>query len=121
MQHCTSLQTAPLLSLTNENRIPFSIVVGATAGIYWATIAPLVGEVVDLKLLPSALGLMWLVVALPSLFSEAIALEIRKPAGESYQFLYTQIYSGLVFLISAGFLFELRRLKWGLKAREKHR
>lgn len=94
--------------------------VGATAGIYWATIAPLVGEVVDLKLLPSALGLMWLVVSLPSLFSEAIALEIRKPAGESHQFLYTQIYSGLVFLISAGFLFELRRMKWGLKTRERH-
>lgn len=103
------------------NRIPFAIMVGGTAGIYWATIAPLCAEVVELKFLPSALALMWLVVSMPSLFSEAIALEIRKPPGHDLRFLYTQIYSGLTFLISGCFLFELRRSKWGLRKRERHR
>lgn len=66
------------------------------------------------------LALMWLTVSMPSLFSEAIALEIRDQ-GSSRPFLYPQIYTGLTFGVAALFLLELRRTKWGLKTWEKHR
>ncbi|KAK6373268.1 hypothetical protein LTS17_008287 [Exophiala oligosperma] len=97
----------------------FALLVGATAGLYWSTIAPLCAEVVELQELPSTLSLMWLTVSLPSLFSEAIALEIRLPHS-SRPYLWPQIYAGLTFLISSVFMFELRRRKWGW-SREKHR
>jgi hypothetical protein len=63
---------------------------------------------------------MWLTVSMPSLFSEAIALEIRNK-GSSRPFLYPQIYTGLTFLVASLFLLELRRQKWGLTKRERHR
>ena len=95
------------------------LVSGATSGVYWGTIAPLCAEVVDLKELPSALGVMWLSVSMPSLFSEAIALEIREPeSGRPY--LWPQIYTGLAFLIASLLLLELRRQKWGWRG-ERHR
>ncbi|EXJ91490.1 hypothetical protein A1O3_00038 [Capronia epimyces CBS 606.96] len=97
-----------------------SFVLGITSGIYWGTIAPLCAEVVDLKELPSTLGLMWLSASMPALFSEAIALGIRQP--DSHRpYLWPQIYTGLAFMIASLFLLELRRQKWGLLAREKHR
>ncbi|EXJ69658.1 uncharacterized protein A1O5_06729 [Cladophialophora psammophila CBS 110553] len=97
----------------------FALVVGATSGVYWGTIAPLCAEVVELKELPSALSLMWVTVSMPALFSEAIALEIRRPHS-SRPYLWPQIYTGLVFLIASLFMFELRRQKWGF-SRERHR
>ncbi|KIW79302.1 hypothetical protein Z517_05914 [Fonsecaea pedrosoi CBS 271.37] len=97
----------------------FALTVGATSGVYWGTIAPLCAEVVELKELPSALSLMWVTVSMPALFSEAIALEIRRPHS-SRPYLWPQIYTGLVFLIAGGFMFELRRQKWGFR-RERHR
>ncbi|OAP57795.1 hypothetical protein AYL99_08533 [Fonsecaea erecta] len=97
----------------------FALVVGATSGVYWGTIAPLCAEVVELKELPSALSLMWVTVSMPALFSEAIALEIRRPRS-SRPYLWPQIYAGLVFLVSGLFIFELRRQKWGFR-RERHR
>ncbi|KAJ9604547.1 hypothetical protein H2200_010660 [Cladophialophora chaetospira] len=97
----------------------FALIIGATSGIYWGTIAPLCAEVVDLKELPSTLNVMWITVSLPALFSEAIALEIRRPHS-SRPYLWPQIYTGLVFLIASLFMLELRRQKWGF-GRERHR
>ncbi|KAI1614837.1 MFS transporter, MCP family, solute carrier family 16, member 6 [Exophiala viscosa] len=96
-----------------------AILLGATSGIYWGTIAPLCAEVVDLTELPSTLSLMWLTDALPSLFSEAIALEIRRPKSHR-PYLWPEIYTGLAYLISSLFLLELRRRKWGWGS-ERHR
>ncbi|KIW68052.1 hypothetical protein PV04_04022 [Phialophora macrospora] len=97
----------------------FALVIGATSGVYWGTIAPLSAEVVELKELPSALNLMWLTVSLPALFSEAIALEIRLPHS-SRPYLWPQIYTGLVYVMASLFMLELRRQKWGFR-RERHR
>ncbi|KAG9773958.1 hypothetical protein KCU88_g5636, partial [Aureobasidium melanogenum] len=44
-----------------------AFVLGITAGVYWGTIAPLCAEVVELKELPTTLGLMWLSVSMPAL------------------------------------------------------
>ena len=82
-------------------------------------IAPLSAEVVPLKDLPSLLALQWLTVSMPSLFSEAIALELRQESS-SNPFLYTQIYTGVAFFVSSMFLLALRYEKYGLLGREKH-
>lgn len=100
--------------------LSFALVAGMIFGVYWATIAPISAEVVDLKDLPSLLSLVWLVDVLPTLFSEAVGLELRKP-GSNRPYLYPQIYSALCYLVAGIFLLELRRTKWGFLTRENNR
>ncbi|EXJ93357.1 hypothetical protein A1O1_01749 [Capronia coronata CBS 617.96] len=97
-----------------------SLILGVTCGVYWGTIGPLCAEVVDLSELPSTLGMMWLSISIPAFFSEAIALGIREPHAKR-PYLWPEIYTGLAFLIASLFMLELRRQKWGLLTREKHR
>lgn len=100
--------------------LSFGLVVGMIFGVYWATVAPISAEVVELKDLPSLLSLVWLIDVLPTLFSEAVGLELRRE-GSGRPYLWPQVYSGLCYLVAACFLLELRRVKWGLWAREKNR
>lgn len=44
----------------------FAIIVGTVAGTFWTTIAPVGAEVVGLKELPSALCIVWIVLAVPT-------------------------------------------------------
>lgn len=44
----------------------FAVIVGTVSGTIWATIAPVMAEVVGLKYLPSALSLTWLVLVIPA-------------------------------------------------------
>lgn len=99
--------------------LSYALVNGGIFGIYWACIAPISAEVVELKDLPSMLSLVWLTDVLPTLFSSAIALALRKE-DSSRPYLYTQVYAGLCYLIAALFLIELRRQKWGLWCKEKN-
>lgn len=100
--------------------LSFGLVVGMIFGVYWATVAPVSAEVVELRDLPSMLSLVWLTDVTPSLFSEVIALKLRR-SGPDRPYLYTQVYSGLCYLMAALFLLELRRTKWGLWCREKNK
>lgn len=99
--------------------LSYALVNGGIFGIYWATIAPISAEVVELKDLPSMLSLVWLIDVTPTLFSSAIALALRKE-GSSRPYLYAQIYAGLCYLVATLFLLELRRKKWGLWCKEKN-
>ncbi|KAH6206145.1 hypothetical protein HBI42_194500 [Parastagonospora nodorum] len=54
----------------------FGILGGTVAGTYWAVAAPVTAEVMGIKRLPSALSITWLVMVVPTTFSEAIGLEI---------------------------------------------
>ncbi|KAI5818153.1 major facilitator superfamily domain-containing protein [Pyronema omphalodes] len=90
----------------------FSLVNGAVCGTFWTTIAPVCVEVVGLKDLPSALSLMWLSVVLPTTFSEPIGLLLRRPDFEN-QYLYPQIFSGVMYLAAAGCVYLLRAWKIG--------
>lgn len=54
-------------------------------------------------------------VVIPTTFSEVIALYLRRPALGRWGYLYTQIFAGLAYVVAAGFLFEL----WRVKRREK--
>jgi len=100
--------------------LAFALVTGAIFGVYWATVAPISAEVVELKDLPSLLSLVWLIDVMPTLFSAAIGLGLRSPRGNR-PYLHPQIYTGLCYLVAAAFLLELRRNKWGLWGRERNR
>ncbi|KAL5604891.1 hypothetical protein BROUX41_001778 [Berkeleyomyces rouxiae] len=86
----------------------FAIVGGAVAGTFWTTVAPVTAEVVGLADIPSALNLMWLVLVLPSTFSEAMALEIVAGTGK---YIGAQIFVGCMYIVAAGSLVVLRGWK----------
>jgi predicted MFS family arabinose efflux permease len=54
----------------------YAIIGGTVAGTYWATVAPVTAEVIELKDLPSALSITWVFLTIPLLLSEPIGLEI---------------------------------------------
>ncbi|KAG6005429.1 hypothetical protein E4U54_000343 [Claviceps lovelessii] len=76
----------------------FALVGGSLAGTFWTTIAPVTAEVVGLKNVPSGLCLTWLIIAMPCLFSEPIALQIVQGTGS---YLGTQLFTGIMY-IAAG-------------------
>ncbi|CAN9227214.1 unnamed protein product [Alternaria alternata] len=71
---------------------------------------PLCVEVAGIKNLQSLLSLSWAAVVIPATVSEGIALKLRRP-GSSREYLYTQIFASLSYIIASGFMFQLRRVK----------
>lgn len=99
--------------------IAFALLEGAVAGTFWATIAPLMVEVVGMKEVSSGLAPLWLSLAIPCTFSEAIALTIVK---QSRSYLGTQLLTGLTYIAAAICVFFLRAWKINqLKIRHAHR
>lgn len=94
--------------------IVFALLNGAVCGTFWTTISPVTTEIVGLKELPSALSVVWLSTVLPTTFSEAIALALRRPelvgaAGfKGAAYLYPQVWSGVMYLAASGVMWVLR-------------
>ena len=88
----------------------YALLGGTVAGTSWATIAPVAVEVVGLRNAPSALNLAWLVIVLPSTFSEPIALEIVDGTGS---YLGTQLFAGFMYMAAAACMLLLRGWKIG--------
>ncbi|KAA8911064.1 hypothetical protein TRICI_003945 [Trichomonascus ciferrii] len=86
----------------------FSFIEGLFAGNFWATIAPLVAEVLGLPNVASGLNLMWLTLSIPCTFAEAIALEISTSTNS---YLGTQLFTGFTYIAAAAFLLILRGWK----------
>jgi MFS family permease len=84
--------------------ISFAMLEGIVGGTFWAAIAPLMIEVVGMNDVASGLTPMWLSLAVPCTFSEAIALTIVKDTGS---YLGTQIFTGLMYIAAATCLFVL--------------
>ncbi|KAF8424832.1 hypothetical protein EV426DRAFT_701089 [Tirmania nivea] len=59
--------------------IVFAVLNGAVCWTCWTTITPVTAEIVGLKELPSALSVVWLSTLLPTTFSVAVALALRRP------------------------------------------
>ncbi|KAH8675291.1 major facilitator superfamily domain-containing protein [Xylariales sp. PMI_506] len=95
-----------LFSKTLATCIVFAILVGPACGVMWATAAPVLAEVVGVPLLPSALSMTWIVLVLPSTFSEVIALELRS---RSYR--DAQLFIGFLYFGAFAFLWILRAWK----------
>ncbi|RFU30036.1 hypothetical protein B7463_g6340, partial [Scytalidium lignicola] len=93
----------------------FAILVGSVAGVFWSTVAPVVTEVVGLQVLPSALSILWVVLAVPCTFAEPIGLELRATTGDKY--LHCQIFTGCMYLGATVCLWFLR--VWKMNDLEK--
>lgn len=86
-----------------------ALIVGAVAGTFWATIAPVSAEVVGLQILPSALSITWVWLVLPCTFSEPIGLELRATSGDIYR--HAQIFTGCMYLAASLCMWFLRAWK----------
>ncbi|KAF1974946.1 MFS general substrate transporter [Bimuria novae-zelandiae CBS 107.79] len=88
----------------------FAIVGGSVAGTYWAVVGPVTTEVMGIVDLSSALSITWLVLSLPTTFSEPIGLEIVAFNGN-----YTGaiLFTGFMYLGAAGILWLVRAWKIG--------
>ncbi|KAF2029416.1 MFS general substrate transporter [Setomelanomma holmii] len=89
----------------------FGILGGTVAGTYWAVAAPVTTEVMGLKRLPSALSITWLVLVLPTTFSEPIGLEIVSRNGGSYT--GAILFTGWMYVGAAVSLWCVRAWKIG--------
>jgi MFS family permease len=93
----------------------FAIAEGLVAGNFWATIAPLVAEVLEIDKVPSGMNLVWLSIVVPSTFSQPIALVLTEATGS---FLASQLFTGLMYIAAAaclGWLFlRMRRQARGV-------
>ncbi|KAL2431496.1 putative transporter MCH2 [Exophiala dermatitidis] len=94
----------------------FALTEGIVAGNFWATIAPLVAEVMGLEKVPSGMNVVWLSIVLPSTFSEPIALRMKGAPG-SYP--GSQLFSGLMYIAASAclgllFLRQKRQEGWSI-------
>ncbi|KAH8731222.1 major facilitator superfamily domain-containing protein [Phaeosphaeriaceae sp. PMI808] len=89
----------------------FSILVGTVTGTYWAVVAPVTTEVMGLKSLPSALSITWLVLVLPTTFSEPIGLEIV--AFNNRRYTGAILFTGIMYIGGALSLWMVRAWKIG--------
>ena len=107
------------------------VYVGGNADLRKQTIGPLCVEVAGIKNLQSLLSLSWATIIIPTTgelqpeliwlllstladsdhtVSEGIALKLRRP-GSNREYLYTQIFAGLAYVVASVFVLQLRRTK----------
>ncbi|KAJ5657446.1 uncharacterized protein N7484_001095 [Penicillium longicatenatum] len=79
----------------------FAIFEGLFAGNIWATIAPLVAEVVGLDRVSRGMNIVWLCILNPATFSEPIALELTTATGK---YLGAQLFAGFMYITASAFL-----------------
>jgi MFS family permease len=97
----------------------FAVLVGTVAGTYWATVAPVLAEIIDLKDLPGGLSITWLVLVPPTTVAEPIALLLRNNKAEDHVYLHVQIFTGLMYIAAAACLWLVRGWKVGENMRVK--
>ncbi|KAF2422598.1 MFS general substrate transporter [Tothia fuscella] len=88
----------------------YAIIGGTVAGTFWPTVGPVTAEVVGLKKLPAALSITWVVIVLPTTFSEAMALEMNAHTGS---YLSAQLFTGFMYILAAICLWFLKGWKVG--------
>ncbi|KAL5332917.1 major facilitator superfamily domain-containing protein [Aspergillus crustosus] len=97
----------------------FAVLVGTVAGTYWATVAPVLAEIIDLKDLPGGLSITWLVLVPPTTVAEPIALLLRDEDSDNRIYLHVQIFTGLMYIAAAVCLWLVRGWKVGDNLRDE--
>ncbi|KAF9895420.1 hypothetical protein FE257_000326 [Aspergillus nanangensis] len=92
----------------------FAVLVGTVAGTYWATVTPVLAELIGLRDLPSGLSINWIILVAPTTVSEAIALLLRDHHSKDAIYLRVQIFTGFMYIGGALCLWLVR----GWKVRE---
>ncbi|KAH7268103.1 major facilitator superfamily domain-containing protein [Fusarium solani] len=89
-------------------RLNMSILMTLLAALLSLASGSLPKQVAGIQQVPTALNLVWLSIALPSLFSEPIALQIVSGTGS---YLDTQLFTGFMFLAAVACLLVVRGWK----------
>lgn len=90
-----------------ELLLTFALLAGTVCGTFWGTVAPVTAEVVGLRRLPSAFGMICLPLVLPTVFAEPIALQLVSASG----YLTSKVFVGCMFLLGAISTWGLRSWK----------
>ncbi|CAG8236574.1 unnamed protein product [Penicillium salamii] len=93
----------------------FSICIGAFAGSFWAIVGPVSTEVMGLQDLPTSLSMLFLALVIPTTFSPVIGMQIVTSNDGSY--LGTQLFAGLMFIVSSIFCWIIVRGKHRLSTK----
>ncbi|KAI9045673.1 MCT family MFS transporter [Aspergillus affinis] len=91
----------------------FAVLVGTVAGTYWATVTPVLAEIMGLRDLPSGLSINWIILVAPTTVSEAIALLLRDNDSKDSVYLRVQIFTGFMYIGAAMCLWVVRGWKVG--------
>ncbi|KAH8422665.1 uncharacterized protein LDX57_000419 [Aspergillus melleus] len=91
----------------------FAVLVGTVAGTYWATVTPVLAEIMGLRDLPSGLSINWIILVAPTTVSEAIALLLRDNNSKDSVYLRVQIFTGFMYIGAAMCLWVVRGWKVG--------
>lgn len=92
----------------------FAIIVGPVAGTYWATVSPVLAEIIGLKDLPSGLSITWITLVAPCTVAEAIALTLRDNSKNGHSYLRVQVFTACMYVGASACLWLVR----GWKVRE---
>ncbi|TKA28455.1 hypothetical protein B0A50_03922 [Salinomyces thailandicus] len=97
--------------------IIFALAAGTVTGTFWGCVVPVTAEVVGLRRLPAAFGMICLPLVLPTTFAEPIALQLVATRG----YLSSQIFVGCMFLVGAVSMMALRSWKlFDLESKDAH-
>ncbi|CAG8918133.1 unnamed protein product [Penicillium salamii] len=91
----------------------FAILVGTVSGTYWATVSPVLVEIIGIRDLPSGLSITWITLVSPCTVSEAIALQLRSSSGAGTSYLRVQLFTGFMYIAAALCLWLVRGWKVG--------
>lgn len=90
----------------------YGFINGCMVGTIWVNYPPMIADVAELKILSSALSVASVFVGVPGIFSEVIAIKLRRTdeTGGAV-FRYVQILIGLIYIVSVCVLSFLREWK----------
>ncbi|OAL19169.1 hypothetical protein AYO20_11680 [Fonsecaea nubica] len=94
----------------------FALVQGTVGGVFWVLAAPVMAEIIGIENLPSGLSIFWVVLAIPSIASAPIVLQIVAKSGS---YVCAQIFTGVVFVVAGLCMGLLRR--WQISQNAKQR
>ncbi|KAL4933920.1 MCT family MFS transporter [Aspergillus undulatus] len=97
----------------------FAVLVGTVAGTYWATVAPVLADIIGLQDLPGGLSITWLVLVAPTTVAEPIALLLRDNNSDDRVYLHVQLFTGFMYIAAGVCLWIVRGWKVGDNIRVK--
>ncbi|KAI5457175.1 major facilitator superfamily domain-containing protein [Mariannaea sp. PMI_226] len=94
--------------------VAFSLLAGLVCGTFWATITPVLVEIVGMQKLASTFSVVCLSLVLPTTFAESAAMQLVVADAEDDRtgsYIKTQLFVGCMFLAGATSLWLLRAWK----------
>lgn len=85
----------------------FALSAGLGCGTFWGTVTAITAEVVGLRRLPTAFGIICVALVTPTCFALPIGLQLVSTSG----YTISQVFVGLMYLVAAGSMWFLRSWK----------